>query len=103
MAETKYTPGPWHWSEQWEDEYCGGLHSASGAVLYGFGSHTDGGISLNNPFDARLISAAPEMAEALKHLLESWHDEGDHGGTVAECNFPRCKSAFAALQKAGVL
>lgn len=63
---TEHTPGPWKWegSTARPDKYVylqNGVHSLVGASLDGF---TD------NPYNARLIAAAPELLEALEKIVK---------------------------------
>lgn len=61
----KHTPGPWVWGEDFS-----GLGSANGEVLTYLdyeGMWLSYGI--NRQANARLIAAAPELLEALEHIM----------------------------------
>lgn len=69
MSKTKHTPGPW---------YFGGKNRSGNYLVANRKIDRNGGISSEGEFvcrdaylaDARLISAAPEMLEALKEAEE---------------------------------
>lgn len=108
-AETKWTPGPWHWvdhktDEPWTPEtfyarletvdqfdtgFVGELPKFI-LITEGFEADTEEEIEAN----AHLIAAAPELYEALKTLIEA-----SDGGTVYE--FDRAHDiAHEALSRA---
>ncbi len=76
----KHTPGPWRAIAKADPDPCEGTHwiqCGIGALGYWRGhkqDHTDSNWILNEP-DARLISAAPDLLEALKMaVLQNDHD-----------------------------
>ena len=95
---TKHTPGPW----AVRYDYVVQAPSFDGGrlvpVAQPYGVNSDGTDLFAN---ARLISAAPELLEALESLLPmlaDWHDEfPDHVGDKEE---PAIKAARAAISKA---
>jgi hypothetical protein len=95
---TKHTPGPWRYDDTW------GLIVARGevevAACHGGGSRSEA------QANARLISAAPELLDALKTLL-AYHGETGHGvfkstkgHYVKERECLQCTMARAAIAKA---
>ena len=109
----KYTPGPWQVGEH---DYA----DARGFVLtVNAGEHNICEISLPDATDeanARLIAAAPEMAEALKQALaalDAVNETDINGSHDRECDCDLCVAATlcadapetsrAALKKAGLL
>ena len=59
---SKFTPGPWKWvSDRGWDAVAEAKHVAS--IICD--------LKLNNPANARLIAAAPEMYELLKQLANA--------------------------------
>lgn len=87
---TKHTPGPWHW-----------YGARSQRHLHDSNSNSFAQVSMPNSAayhaDAKLIAAAPEMAEALRKFIDARSDR--HGHTtmpIAEA------TARAALAKAGL-
>ncbi len=65
MSEAKHTPGPWtfgHWGNDfWVGTEPSGLTGKVARVIWQMGERVEEGRE-----NARLISAAPEMLEALK-------------------------------------
>lgn len=90
MSNTQYTPGPWFADNQKVCAESNSVLIANCAVRYS--PHVECGAN------AKLISAAPDMAKALKHILEDALAMGmassAFSGAVIE--------ARAALAKAGV-
>ena len=96
MSDCKWTPGPWR--------------QATGVGYCAI--RTDGGVIADmrfvdryyNPFDASLIAAAPEMAEALQALIDWFAAEDDHGKADFYERIAMCETAEnlarAALAKA---
>jgi hypothetical protein len=72
MTEPKWTPGPWYWGSTpggWD-----GVRDGTGALICN--------LSLNNPPNAGLIAAAPELYSALSALVDQVERSGavdDHG------------------------
>lgn len=96
MSKPKYTPGPW--------EVSGGKRPASGLPRMFWLKYGELSLGTENEADARLCAAAPDMAEALKALL-------DHYVALAECGDcgwwdqekeQQVIAARAALAKAGL-
>lgn len=82
MSETKHTPGPWYWCDGEDKKDLPYLTSESGKICE-FGNweayypHCG---ELPNEADARLIAAAPEMYEALRHLAHNARASGAEMG-----------------------
>lgn len=96
-AETKWTPGPWHWDS---DPVKNDPHNRVRYRVTALGktitqvyySSYEGGPT-NAEADARLIAAAPEMAEALEQCLGNLKALGAENGWGSE-------AARAALARA---
>lgn len=92
MSKTKHTPGPWIYGQTlnqglaiWhskigEPDYVIAMHHGSGDKAYA---------------DVKLITAAPEMLEALKALIKS-----TPGCTDGRCSKNKCHCGFAMASKA---
>lgn len=70
-----HSPGPWKWeqapSEEWGDEPQGRIVDADGKLVCDFGDGRQYYPTEGTPPDGmnrRLILAAPEMFDALKHI-----------------------------------
>lgn len=88
MSETKHTPGPWTVDGKY---IIGGSGIAPVAKVY-----------LPNT-NARLIAAAPELADALDELVDRLHqNESGEKDLPAEEYLDLLGSARAALEKAGL-
>ncbi|NQT23380.1 MAG: hypothetical protein HQ579_08115 [Candidatus Omnitrophica bacterium] len=79
---SKYTKGPWKFDIEKLSKTWPGLYKVETDILT-FGWDGEEGIYIDNPNDARLISAAPEMKErlevtnrALKKVMLQLVDEG---------------------------
>ena len=77
MNETPWTPGPWEW---WDDGSLLANADELGLVLQLDELPADADY-LIAPADARLIAAAPTMAELLAEILaesdtREWHEGG---------------------------
>lgn len=100
MSERRYTPGPWQALRATHDTQGGGfewwLYSPNyGCVGYwtgGKGDHKDGRWLMTEN-DAHLISAAPDMLDALKNLVLTCDANGLR-------NVPFLQDARAAIAKA---
>lgn len=88
---SRHTPGPWNWS----DDECTrwGRKELSPCVITGT---VEGLIDISDE-DARLISAAPELLEALKKMLDEHYYQIGYDMTIDN---PACVAAVAALAKA---
>lgn len=94
MSETKHTPGPWAYQAKPgpRELTFKRRHWVIGSTVTGHGVGIAFGDGPGEPDDAnaRLIAAAPDMLEALKHADE-WLDElgcdcaTDEPGTCAFC------------------
>ena len=101
-----YTPGPWTYDEQGGTYYVFGPHAAMVADsqdgdeqplvrIRGVGR----GASIEEQrYNARLIAAAPQIAEALQHVYMTGHRRG----SVQASGCSGCIKAEAALKAAGV-
>lgn len=111
MTETPWTPGPWRWltedSREWNgkdgDENNVGMY---GVTLCGPRGETVADEAFPKAADARLIAAAPELAEALQELTltaQALRDQVASGGPAIMI-IPRLddqlKHARAALARA---
>ena len=90
-----HTPGPWHANIPVEDKYAQGstIRDREGnvvAVVYGWSKGL--GVEVSPSANARLIAAAPEMAEALRVMLDTFN--------VANID---PLSAFVAVERARAL
>lgn len=103
--ETKYTKGPWRWSDRFQTSDGRLTFSLLGADGFGILS-CDG--DANSPqnvnvADAHLIAAAPELLEACVVLIEWDEREKDHAvnfhARMALCDAALLK-ARAAIAKA---
>lgn len=102
---TPWTPGPWE--SAWErpdnestilsdnDEEWG-IRAADGTVVVGT-IYADGLHLAMNRENAKLIAAAPRLAEALRGLLDGLHK------LPHVQNHPAVQEARAALREAGVI
>ena len=104
MSETKWTPGPWEWQELMPEDKDWGMCEIT-ASDDNFVCTAVIGVD-----NARLISAAPDMAEALKELMseidrhgklgDRGHDDddvwlGDASGVVRTGAVRRARTALA--------
>jgi len=65
----KHTPAPWRYD--FVDGYCGELLAASGQVIATF-------VDEPSVEDARLIAAAPELLDCLRHTVRFWDQLNAH-------------------------
>ena len=87
---TKHTPGPW------KQGYAPGMGGMP-AIIADANNTVLAEMFSDNPANAKLIAAAPEMLEALKnilHMLEGCH--GDHSGGIGASK----EEAFEAIAQA---
>lgn len=68
MSAAKFTPGPWHAERRWSDEQIN-IFGADGRLVT---SMPDSNEALED--DALLIAAAPELYEALAHIIGAAHE-----------------------------
>ncbi len=98
---TTHTPGPWrHFPFEFgndENEFVVGHGQYQTIAHVRMGSDDIDGNALAN---ARLISAAPEMLEALDALAQQAVEMRDRLETVFDAENDAIKSAFAAIAKA---
>ena len=85
-----FTPGPWRASLQHGRTYL--LDSAASGSRKNVGD-----IAVNNPADARLIAAAPDLLEALYRAVDDLSDYIRLGGNIGDT---AVKMARAAIAKA---
>jgi hypothetical protein len=75
--QPKHTPGPWYWDDEdalpWTD-YDGVEHAPFLVDRNGRYVMTGSDIRIPKEANARLISAAPELLEALKELRDWYKD-----------------------------
>lgn len=94
---SKYTSGPWHWEKARTQRH---LQNADGSC-FALISQPIGARYSGDPryeADAKLIAAAPDMAEALQKIANP------PDGMTAEQLMDRARSiAHSAIQKAGLL
>lgn len=121
MSETNWTPGPWevthnHWSKSSIDDTGDyGYPVAECNIHYEADEESQGHFEAIKEANAQLISAAPEMAEALKpfeRFIEAFESKpmrgldetiyAIHAGTEHEAVITRehMRKARAALAKA---
>ena len=89
---SKHTPGPWRVVDSWTDHMVEGQNGEE--IIWQDGPHNTPTI---NKANARLIAAAPELLEALEHMLQSFliTQSLDDYPIEAPCN-----KARAAIAKA---
>lgn len=74
-----HTPGPWDYSLEKKDATWPGMYSLRTSIL-AYGRDGEEGIYIDNPDDAHLMFAAPELLEALKEVVaisDRKHDAWD--------------------------
>ena len=89
MSEAKHTPGPWPIEYNNADEKSGGQWFEVGPAKVWFPYNARSAIEARAEADAHLISAAPDLLNALKALAD-----------VAERKGIPCNAARAAIAKA---
>jgi hypothetical protein len=100
MSDTKYTPGPWYFRP--EEPSVEAEHTEHEGF---FATVAKCGDSRTLPptqmhANARLIASAPELAEALRQILEAHDLFTTEGGFLTN---KLAQETRAALRKAGVL
>lgn len=91
QSKAKYTPGPWC--------ITGDYQRPSGHILYNIAGSPNEDFQAN----AALISSAPELAEALKDIMDFVLHEYGYGKVHKIKALIYTAKAEAALRKAGVL
>ncbi len=74
--QAKHTPGPWHANTPADDRYAANsnIRDVNGNVV---------AIStMPSIANAKLIAAAPELAAALKEILDEWESRGAAGSDI---------------------
>lgn len=106
-TRTSHTPGPWKVVEQ-DAEGHAVIESADGeaCVAYTAGWYRDDGRN-DGPANARLIAAAPKLADALAYIaendaLDALGQADDSDVTTIEVTVGWLREVRAALAKAGV-
>lgn len=100
MSETRHTPGPWVIHPMaatlvWQRGLDRSIASAGGHFST---AEPDGGYEENRA-NARLISAAPDLYEALKDIVDDYAAmAADHG--IGDIGRSRANAAWTALLKA---
>lgn len=83
-----HTPGPW----EWDGKFTVGIPYRDGFTYF-----------RTNPIDARLIAAAPDLAQSVVDLLAVFRTCIGHAAFAEfEANNAHIKAARAALAKAGL-
>jgi len=101
-AMTQHTPGPWKFDIEKKDHTWPGLYQVDTDIL-AVGFDGEEGIYLDNPADARLIAAAPDLLDELKQLVDlighlpenAW---GDVQGFDVNHAFSRASKLLASLE-----
>jgi hypothetical protein len=70
MTERKWTKGPW----QWRNHPTEGIDG----VIEPYTCQGEGFVEVSEG-NAHLISAAPDLYEALEHALDCWEEHCKHG------------------------
>ena len=89
---SEYTPGPWRvvWFR-----FKGPLHIMSADGRYVMDGNNASHARVRREADAALVSAAPDLLEALQALI---HEDG--GSLAHSAEHPKCVAARAAIAKA---
>ena len=108
------TEGPWEWEGEAKAEWEIGANSLvpsrrpDDPVLYGYG-YDASGIEVKNPADAEFIAHAradvPDMAAALRAVLEIHQDGGESQGYLDDGHYgdiPHCCTECGSLGEYGV-
>lgn len=104
MKQTKYTPGPWHVVPYGDGNSLVICTEPDGdwRICFLATPGDSSGAWETIKADARLISAAPEMYEALRDCISYRNWQIAAGGVVPSDLIDTWKRAEAALSKAGV-
>jgi hypothetical protein len=92
MNETKFTPGPWKWTDSYKSDDGRDTWSLLGNEGYGILSCDGEGNSpqnVNNA-DAHLIAAAPDMYEAMQEFC----DRVDRGEVRSKYTYGKFKEVL---------
>lgn len=95
----KFTPGPWRWQDVSQDggrSYAFAIQASPDRIVFAIG---DNWKALPSGADARLISAAPEMYEALRALREC-ETQYVNGTVLVKAGTANLDAVCAALAKA---
>lgn len=71
MSENKHTPGPWRYVSKWDSI----IDVHGNAVVKPTYDGVGPGIEISSG-DLALVTAAPDMLEALEHFIEWYHSAG---------------------------
>ncbi|WP_226576448.1 hypothetical protein [Acuticoccus sediminis] len=80
MSAVKYTPGPWRVNDRWNlTEVLGDLAGRHDCLIANAGGVTLGGVDISDlrseqRANARLISAAPDLLNAVEIVLDAAND-----------------------------
>lgn len=108
---SKHTPGPWHvlGPDSYADRcQCIDITNDGNTLSVAFAvADVDYGITLEVEANAKLIAAAPDMAEALKKVMSrlrwaGWAGEGENERGDATFTGEDFDAVKAALSKAGI-
>jgi hypothetical protein len=83
MSETKHTPGPWSWGRD-VDEAINVYFDDDGDGIPDAEVFASDAPDDNSEANARLIAAAPDLAEACRELIAAI-DAGIQSRTLLEC------------------
>lgn len=99
-----HSPAPWKWDEHQEDDCHPELVAANGDCIMHFGGDSEfayedeeRGMMPQNPADAALICAAPDLLEACKDVVGSICEVDDDGNTP---HYDLIQKVKAAIDKA---
>jgi hypothetical protein len=75
VSDSKHTPGPWEY--HFVRKVWAVICPSGGPIVYTTGSINPGSKDqkVEDEANARLIAAAPELLDALKHIARSWPDD----------------------------
>lgn len=109
MSESKFTPGPWRMNgptgptmQSYSQPFCiAGTGEFAYTLIAGCFGDIKGGTEIAEA-NARLIAAAPDLLEALEHIVNAVAIcTDDHGNLTAEiCQADDFRAARAAIAKA---